>query len=80
MFLWYKNNIKVIQFLFLSHSDVENHVSELKLEERYESWPTVPGTRSYLMYVFTSISTVEMRRVSFDVISITPMNQHKKII
>ena len=31
MFLCCKNNIKDVWFLFVSHSDVENHVSELKL-------------------------------------------------
>ena len=55
-------------------------MSEVKLEKRYESWPTVPGARSYLMYVPTCISTLEMRRVSFDVISVTHGNQAKKII
>ena len=64
MFSWCKNNIKGIRFLFVSHSDIENHVSELKLEKRYESWFAVPGTRSCHVYVPTSISTLEMQRVS----------------
>ena len=34
--------VKSVKFLLVSHSDVDNHVSELKLEERYESWSTVP--------------------------------------
>ena len=64
MFSWCKNNIKVIRFLFVSHSNIENHVSELKLEKRYESWFVAPGTRNCHMYVPTSISTLEMQRVS----------------
>ena len=31
----------------MSHSDVENHVSELKLEKRCESWFTVTGITWY---------------------------------
>ena len=30
MFLWCKNNIKGIRFVFVSQPDAENHVSELK--------------------------------------------------
>ena len=60
MFLWCKNNIKGAWFLFVFHSDVANHVSELKLDQRYESWYTAPGSTSYHMYVTTSISTLEM--------------------
>ena len=78
-FLWCKNNIKGIRFWFMSHSDVVNHASELKLEKRYESWSTALSTQSYHTYVPTSISIIEMRRVSFDIISITHRSQTKKI-
>ena len=44
----------------MPHSDVENHVSESKSEKRCESWSTVPGMRSYHMYVPNSISTLEI--------------------
>ena len=37
MFLWCKNNIKSARFLLVPHSDAENHVFQLKLEELYES-------------------------------------------
>ena len=79
MFLWCKNNIKGIRFLYVS-PDTEKYVSELILEKRFESRSTVSGTGSYHMYVPTSVSTLEMQRVSFDVISITHENQVKKII
>ena len=36
MFMRCKNNIKGVGFLFVTHSDIKNHVSELKLEQRYE--------------------------------------------
>ena len=61
LFLCCKNNIKDVRFLFVSHSDVENHVSELPCM----MYLNVRGARSYHRYVSTSISTFEMRRASF---------------
>ena len=46
MFLWSKSNIKGVWLLCVFQSDVENRVSELKLEERSESLSTVPSTRA----------------------------------
>ena len=61
LFLCCKYNIKDVRFLFVSHSDVENHVSELPCM----MYLNVRGARSYHRYVSTSISTFEMRRASF---------------
>ena len=58
MFLWCQNNINGILFLFVSHSDVESHVTKLKFEE-YENWSTFPGMRRYHWCDHTSISTLD---------------------
>ena len=55
MFLWCQNNINGILFLFVSHSDVESHVTKLKFEE-YENWSTFPGMRRYHWCDHTSIT------------------------
>ena len=65
MFERCKKNIKGIRFLYTPHDDVENHVLGFGLEDRYQSWSTVPGTRSLHWYR----STLEMKLVSFDDVS-----------
>ena len=66
MFEWCKLNITGIKFMNITESDIENHVTNTQLEERYSKAKKLPGTRSHHSFRLNN-GKLEMRRISKDV-------------
>ena len=65
MFKWCKDNIKGINFINVTGSDVTDHIEHHNLEERYTTAKRLPGTRSHHSFVPRD-GKLEMRRLSAD--------------
>ena len=50
MFEWCRQNINAIEFIFVFLEEVESHIMDYGLEERYLMWSMVPGTSSFHCY------------------------------
>ena len=48
MFEWCRKNINAIEFIFVSHEEVESHIVDYGLEERYLMWSTVPEQEVFI--------------------------------
>ena len=68
MFEWCSQNIKGIQFYFVSTLDIDKHAETYKLEDRYLQSKTVCGTRSHHSFIPVSQYQLEMRRISEDLL------------
>ena len=64
-----RKNIIAIEFIFVSHKEVESHIVDYGLEKRYLMWLTVPGTRRFHCYKPCS-KAFQMHRVSSDDVTI----------
>ena len=69
MFEWCRKNTNAIEFIFVSHNEVESHIVENGLDEWYLTWLPVPGTRSFHWY--KPYTKFEMHRLSTDDLSIS---------
>ena len=47
MFEWCRENINVIEFIFVYRDKIESHIVDYGLKERYFTWSEVIGTRSF---------------------------------
>lgn len=66
MYDWCRQNIDGIHFQHISNDAVTLHCMKFKLEERYATCSTIPGTRNHHCFIPQSLTTLQMRRVSFD--------------
>ena len=64
MFQWCQGNVTVISFFYVSSEDINNHVNQFQLDERYELIKTVPGTRPYHSFIPNGLSKLIFRRIS----------------
>ena len=64
MFQWCQGNVTVISFFYVSSEDINNHVNQFQLDQRYELIKTVPGTRSYHSFIPNGLSKLILRRLS----------------
>ena len=63
---WCRKNINAIEYIFVSHDEVESRtVDYYSLEEGYLTWSAVPGTRSFHWYKPRS-KTFKMRCILSD--------------
>ena len=65
------DNIKGIQFFWVTKESVDQHINDFGLEDRYSSAKTVSGTRSHHAFVPLSKSIIVMRRISSDTFGTT---------
>lgn len=65
------DNIKGIQFFWVTKESVDQHINDFGLEDRYSSAKTVSGTRSHHAFVPLSKSIIMMRRISSDTFGTT---------
>ena len=75
MFGWCRKNINAIEFIFVSHDEVECHIVDNSLEERCLTWSRVPGTSSLHWYKSCSKTSFQMHHVSSDDATISPGKQ-----
>ena len=68
MFEWSSKNIPGIKFFFVSNKDVDKNAQRFDLHERWESKRTIPGTRSSHCCIPTSETSLEMKRISADLV------------
>ena len=71
MFEWCRKNITAIEFIFVSLNEVESHIMDYSLEERYLMWLRLSGTRSFQCYKPFSKTSLQMHRVSSDDVTIS---------
>ena len=66
MFQWCQDNVFGISFFYVSSEDINNHVNQFHLDQRYELTKTVPGTRLYHSFIPDRLSKLTLRRISND--------------
>ena len=71
MFEWCKKTINAIEFIFVSHNEVESHIVYYSVEERYLTWSTVPRARNFHWYKSCSKTSFQMHCVSSDDVTIS---------
>ena len=70
---WAEENIKGVKLFYITSEEVTSHEDQFKLNSRYSMANTVPGTRSYHGFVPQENFTLQLKRISTDVIH----NEHK---
>jgi len=65
------DNIKGIQFFWVTKESVDQHINDFGFEDRYSSAKTVSGTRSHHAFVPLSKSIIMMHRISSDTFGTT---------
>ncbi|XP_065669184.1 uncharacterized protein LOC136088691 [Hydra vulgaris] len=68
MYSWCVQHVKGISFFFVDKVSIETHTTNFNLEERYRSCSTIPGTRNHHSFIPMSLTSIKIRRVSFDII------------
>ena len=65
LYSWAENNIKGVKMLFISSNDIESHTNNFDLVERYNTFKTIPGTRSYHCFIPYG-NMLKLKKVSED--------------
>ena len=76
-FHWCQDNVSGISFFYLSSEDINNHVNQFQLDERYELTKTVPGIRSYHSFIPDGLSKLILRRKCKDSFSTKPLQKFR---
>ena len=66
LYNWAEKNIHGIKMFYVSSNDINTHVDQFQLEERYLTAKTVPGTRSNHCFIPTD-SVLIMKRISDEI-------------